>query len=85
LLLGDIALQLSHFLTFLSLFRFLAATQGEEAGQEISEEERAFRQQEAALLAKISAPPTIGEESLKQLVAEKKLKIPSRSNAVHQV
>jgi hypothetical protein len=73
LLLDDIALQLSHFLTFLSLFRFLAATQGEEAGQEISEEERAFRQQEAALLAKISAPPTIGEESLKQLVAEKKV------------
>ncbi|KAG7347352.1 hypothetical protein IV203_016057 [Nitzschia inconspicua] len=56
----------------LEMEEFLAATQGQEAGPQISEEERAFREQEAILLAKISAPPAIGEASLKQLVAEKK-------------
>ncbi|KAG7367984.1 hypothetical protein IV203_030727 [Nitzschia inconspicua] len=56
----------------LEMEEFLAATQGQEAGPQISEEERAFREQEAILLAKISAPPATGEASLKQLVAEKK-------------
>jgi hypothetical protein len=41
-------------------------------GSQISEEERVFRQQEANLLSKISAAPAIGEDCLKQLVAEKK-------------
>jgi hypothetical protein len=56
----------------LSNTRLLGATQGEKSNSQISDEERAFRQQEANLLDKISAAPIFGEDCLKQLVAEKK-------------
>lgn len=56
----------------LSLFRFVASTQGSNGDAQVSEEERAFRQQEIQILEKISAPPIHSENALKKLVEERK-------------
>jgi hypothetical protein len=46
----------------------IAASKDSGEANQISEEERQIRCQESDLLVKISAPPAIGEDSLKKLV-----------------
>lgn len=60
----------SDAICLLSYLRFVASTQGSDAL--VSEEERAFREQEAQILENISAPPINSEDALKKLVADRK-------------
>lgn len=55
------------------VFRMVASGKDTEQSLGISEEEQAFRKEEAALLKKMSGAPVVGDDVLKLLVHNKKL------------
>ena len=63
----------SHFLFVDFFIRMVASGKDTEESLEISEEEQAFRKEEAELLKKMSAAPVVGDDVLKLLVHNKKL------------